>query len=766
MIKKSFILLLLFGALTLQSADPEQNILKNADFELGYNYWDADNETRLLITSDSFSGAKAVEYENGGLSQTTQKLNLDMNRSVVLSGYYKNKGAVEGMWLGVSYMDGSWKNVGDSSLELQPSNSYQPFVLVSTPPSNTTYITVWTWSETSFKGKTILDNLKLYQQSNDNSNHPPVITKISDKQTLLGEKVNFQIQADDIDNDEIIYALSGFDDESGIFIDSKNGKIYGEALKKGNYKIKVYAIDSKGALAKESFNWKIDSEPVTACNILQNSGFEKSMRAWSVYSARSELVNDAYKGSKALSIKDGGLDQLSQKISSEPSTYQFNGYYKTGGNVEGVWAGMIFYDEDYNMIFSKTISLNSTSKYKKFVINATTTRKTAYIQGWIWSDAGKNGANVLLDELKISTQECYDYVIASSLPPKDINISKAPQFVVIGFDDNTKSEGIEWALDLFNDKKNPDGSDARVTFYLNTYGLDEWIEDDPSKLLTSLRKLVSSTHETANHTKNHHNDIAASNWEEYIKKVRELNSTQWSGRISAATNDLVNKAQAKPNDIVGFRAPYLVYNQSMFENLKNQNFLYDCSIEEGYAPVYDGTNFRWPYQLDEGSPGHNESWYGNAENNESVNISSVKGLWELPNHVFIIPKNSECEKYGIQKGLWQRILDKLPYLEDHKITGFDYNLWSEASLGKNEVLGILKYNLDLRLKGNRAPFMIGAHTQYYTKEWADANAQNATYTQMREAIEEFIDYALSKPEVRIKPAKDIIKWCQNPTSLP
>ncbi len=765
MIKKILILLLFVGISAHLCAGTPKNILKNGNFEQEHKHWEADNETKLFISGDSFEGTKALEYEDGGVSQTTQRLSLDINRSIIFSGYYKNKGAVEGMWLGVSYMDASWKSIGDASLELIPSDNYQPFALISTPPADTTYLTIWTWSETSFGGKTLLDDLKLYQQSTDNTNHSPVIKDIPNQKTLLGDKVDFQIEASDTDGDKLIYALKGFDDESGIYIDSKSGKIFGEALKMGVYKIEVFAIDSKGALAKKSFIWEIDSEPLTKCNILQNAGFENSMRAWSVYSAQSELVSDSYNGTKALSIKDGGLDQLSQKISSKPSTYQFNGYYKTNGTVDGIWAGMIFYDEDYNMLFSKTISLKPSQKYNKFVINATTTEKTAYIQGWIWSDAGSGGGKVVLDELKISTAGCYDYTIASSLPPKDLNVSQVPQFVVIGFDDNTKSEGIEWALNLFKNKKNHDGSDARVSFYMNTYGLDEWIEDEPSKLLLSLQKLANSTHEVANHTKNHHNDIKAANWEEYISKIRELNSTQWSKRISAATDDLMNKTSLTSGSVQGFRAPYLVYNQNMFENLKTQNFLYDCSIEEGYAAVYDGTNFRWPYQLNEGSPGHNESWYGNAENSESVTISSINGLWELPNYVFMIPKNNECEKYGIQKGLWQRIRDNLPYLEDHKITGFDYNLWSEAALSKNEVLGILKYNLDLRLKGNRAPFMIGAHTQYYTKKWADNNAQNATFIQMREAIEEFVEYALSKKEVRIRPAKEIIQWCENPTPL-
>jgi len=181
--------------------------------------------------------------------------------------------------------------------------------------------------------------------------------------------------------------------------------------------------------------------------------------------------------------------------------------------------------------------------------------------------------------------------------------------------------------------------------------------------------------------------------------------------------------------------------------------------------MYNGTNFRWPYQLNLGSPGHIENWYGNPDNPEHIEIGSVEGLWELPNHVMMIPKDNECAKYGIVTGLWSRIVSKIPHLHDYKITGFDYNLWSLVALNKAEFLGILKYNLDLRLKGNRAPFMIGAHTQYYTSFWANTNAPNATVQDMRQAIEEFIDYALSKQEVKIRPAIDIINWCNNPIPI-
>ena len=48
-------------------------------------------------------------------------------------------------------------------------------------------------------------------------------------------------------------------------------------------------------------------------------------------------------------------------------------------------------------------------------------------------------------------------------------------------------------------------------------------------------------------------------------------------------------------------------------------------------------------------------------------------------------------------------------------------------------------------RGNRAPFLLGTHTDYYSSKYTAA--PSATPRQRQEAIEEFIDYALS-PEAQ------------------
>ena len=79
----------------------------------------------------------------------------------------------------------------------------------------------------------------------------------------------------------------------------------------------------------------------------------------------------------------------------------------------------------------------------------------------------------------------------------------------------------------------------------------------------------------------------------------------------------------------------------------------------------------------------------------------------------------------------------------------------QARLAGPDFLAILKYNLDLRLAGNRAPFMVGAHTQQYPDSKPDR----------RVALEQFIDYALSKSVVRLVPPQKVFELLRQPVAL-
>ena len=111
----------------------------------------------------------------------------------------------------------------------------------------------------------------------------------------------------------------------------------------------------------------------------------------------------------------------------------------------------------------------------------------------------------------------------------------------------------------------------------------------------------------------------------------------------------------KREDIVGFRTPYLSYNEHVYYALEKLNFKYDATIEEGWQADQDGSNFFWPYTLDEGSPGDEYVAKVFYEKNEPF-VKKHPGLWVLPEYVLIIPPDELCEKYGVKKGdvgYWQ-----------------------------------------------------------------------------------------------------------------
>ncbi|MGB1010817.1 MAG: cellulase family glycosylhydrolase [Thiolinea sp.] len=356
--------------------------------------------------------------------------------------------------------------------------------------------------------------------------------------------------------------------------------------------------------------------------------------------------------------------------------------------------------------------------------------------------------------------------LPATSPPGGLTPAQVPQFVTLSFDDNTSGAGLDWALSLFRGYKNPDGSRASSSFYMNTYSITDKADEKAQQLIASIRRAVAEGHEIGNHTHNHQRDIDKSDWPQFEKTMANMNLLSWDQRIRQASDQLHLAAGITKDAITGFRAPYLKYNQATFSALSNQGFMYDTSVEEGYALQFDGTNLRWPYALDRGSPGHSETWSGNVYNPNQVVLDTTPGLWEFPIHTLMVPPDDAAKTYGIKPGLWQRMQKKSPNLRNHRVSGLDYNLFVLAGLSGKEVTAILSYNLDLRLKGNRAPMMFGAHSQYYVnQQWAEKNTPQLTLQEMRDAIADFVTYARSKPEVRLQAAHNVIEWCKKPIAL-
>ena len=326
-----------------------------------------------------------------------------------------------------------------------------------------------------------------------------------------------------------------------------------------------------------------------------------------------------------------------------------------------------------------------------------------------------------------------DRVAASTSPPGGLDAEQVPMFVSLGWDDNGLADGMAWALGLARRYHNPDRSTLTMTFY---------VASRFAAVTGALwKRAFDERHEIGNHTESH---------SEALQRRDDI--SVWRSEMEACRSTLV--ALGIPESaVVGFRTPFIAHSGATLEAVAEAGFHYDCSLEEGYEDA-SGRSYRWPYTLDDGSP-------GNAllvELGDKLPIAPRPGLWELPAYAVIVPPDERCEAYGIASGLRAKLRRARDYFDPSTghVTGFDYNLWFEFGMTPAEVAATLKHTLDQRLLGNRAPFLLGMHSDIY--DGSDGIPRRA-------AIEEFVEYAASKREVRIVSAKTVLDWMRAPTAL-
>lgn len=322
-------------------------------------------------------------------------------------------------------------------------------------------------------------------------------------------------------------------------------------------------------------------------------------------------------------------------------------------------------------------------------------------------------------------------VPASAEPPGGLEVKDTPLFVALGFDDNPESAGMAWATQMLEDH----GVGATF-FHTSAYAPDA---------LVQWRAAFDAGFEVALHTVTHDTNYQSSQatWLSEVTGCRDVLTAPWGG----------GGLGVPLGAIKGFRAPYLEFNDALLSVLRAQGVWYDSTIQEGYDPAQDGTNFVFPYTLDSGSPGHAYNRSAGFARSQ-FEVTAHPGLFVLPVYALVVPPDSEANKYGFSAGLRSSI-DLENYVETgYKITGFDYNLWEQASLDGAEFLAILKYNFDLRRQGNRAPFLFGVHTNLYTDQ-----------PERQQALSDFIAYVKTFPEVRVVSYEDVLDFMREPKAL-
>ncbi|MGM0461495.1 MAG: polysaccharide deacetylase family protein [Fibrobacterota bacterium] len=322
-----------------------------------------------------------------------------------------------------------------------------------------------------------------------------------------------------------------------------------------------------------------------------------------------------------------------------------------------------------------------------------------------------------------------DYQLPSFAPPEGMAVDSCPLFIVLGFDDNRYPDGMEWTLDMLGEYTNPegtgnsatyDGAPIRAVFYHTANALDN-SEHGGERLLQTWRDALDAGHGVGNHTVTHHTG-------------NETTYDEWRAEIDGCTEILVDKLDIDQSRIHGFRTPYLDFNEATFEAVADEGLLYECTMTQ--MQDYNEGKFLWPYTLDEGFPDKTiDGWKG-----EGVN----PGLWEIP--VYTVGENEL---------MWP------------PITGFDSSILTQSSGSKFEQM--LKNAVDYRLAegGNRAPLTVGLHSDTYAEANPDGKNYDPALTlpERRDALKNFIEYALTHPEVRFVTAAQLIEWMRNPVAL-
>ncbi|KMQ51733.1 polysaccharide deacetylase, partial [Chitinispirillum alkaliphilum] len=340
--------------------------------------------------------------------------------------------------------------------------------------------------------------------------------------------------------------------------------------------------------------------------------------------------------------------------------------------------------------------------------------------------------NRLIISLLVLVAHAYssDFFLPSYDPPGGLPVDSVPLFIVLGFDDNRYVDGMEWTLDLLDGKYNPsgtgnpatfDGEPIRAVFYHTSGALDRGGQE----LLETWRRAYESGHGVGNHTVTHNTTSA-------------LTLQQWKDEISGCAEALSNALGIPASEIAGFRTPYLDFNAETFQAVADLGLLYETTMTH-HQNIYL-RQFTWPYTLDKGFADHVvDGWEGALK---------IPGLWIMP--VYTVGESLEGPV-----PMWP------------PLTGFDSSILTLANGSKFEQM--FKNAIDYRLgpDGNRAPLTIGLHSDTYAEEnRSGENYDHALNLQERRAaLRNIIEYALTKPEVRIVTAVQVIEWMRDPVPL-
>ncbi len=298
--------------------------------------------------------------------------------------------------------------------------------------------------------------------------------------------------------------------------------------------------------------------------------------------------------------------------------------------------------------------------------------------------------------LSVSAYTCLntgpDSHCASPEAPGGLQTNETPQFIVITFDDALHQPAFDYTEKLLGyGHQNPNGAPIPATYFISTEYTDFHI----------VQRRYAQGCEIGVHTMSHTTST-------------NTDYDTWLAEITGCKQTISDLANIPLDEIVGFRAPFLQYNDASFNVLSDNGFLYESSITEKFGGLSaDGSSYIWPYTLDNlGAQSHD---VGTAPERE------YPGFWEIP--------------------MWTY------YTNGVQMNSMDY------PGGYSELLSMFKNNFDLRYAGNRAPIGVFLHPGWLSE---DSHA---------DALNDFLTWALAKEGVWVVTNHQLIQWMKDPQTI-
>lgn len=291
-------------------------------------------------------------------------------------------------------------------------------------------------------------------------------------------------------------------------------------------------------------------------------------------------------------------------------------------------------------------------------------------------------------------------VAPSTLPPGGLAPSNTPQIVLLTVDDSVTTNSFRLVQGILTNHVNPNGHPIKATFFVS---LDSKVD------YGLVNRLYGAGHEIAIHTMTHSTSTNT-----------DLDS--WRREIVGCRKALSRFAAIPEIDIVGFRAPYLKFNNQSFQILAEQGLRYDSSLEEwpgSYST--NASQYLWPYTLENGVVQSNRTG--------AFPIQPVPGVFEIP--------------------LWNQVTSGVSAV----------SMDPPAAMDSNTVTDLWRTNFLQHYEGNRAPYGIFLHATT-TSQWLSDTSK----IWQSVVLNDFIEWALDHSNVWFLSERNLADFMETPVS--